>query len=108
MLKYVKRFAAKYTHHASFALALISFGAIFGRPLKLVYDESYNPAFYSDPRRQKVVDETEKRRELIKATYAKYQACEDKEEKAKIWKELTTIHENRLLNFYRESTQRKN
>lgn len=52
-----------------------------------------------------MLQETEKRKELIIKKYKEYQECKDPDQKKKLYTELSAIHENRLKQFHRQANQ---
>lgn len=52
-----------------------------------------------------MINETEKRKELIKKKYNEYKECQDPVEKKRIYAELSAIHENRLKQYHKFSNE---
>lgn len=43
----VRRFIKKYIYHISLGSAFLTFLAIFNKPLKEIYDQSFDPSYFA-------------------------------------------------------------
>ncbi|RNA19870.1 hypothetical protein BpHYR1_032612 [Brachionus plicatilis] len=104
-MEYLKRYFTRYNKPISLFVAVLSVGIVFYKPLKLIYYDSTKPEFLNNPKRLEMLQNTEKRKELIIKKYNEYKECKDPDEKKRIYAELSAIHENRLKQFHRRANE---
>lgn len=100
MLKYLNRFYSRFHAQVNASAALLTFFAIFHKPIHLIFIESQQEDYISkDPRRQELKDQFEARKAKIIQLTTDIKAAEDPELKAQLKEELRNIHIARYRNF---------
>jgi hypothetical protein len=125
MSSYFKRFLWRYSTPISLVIGVASAGIFFWAPLKLIFIDSQKEEYINgikkslkiyfyvhlefyvylniDPINIKRREDAEKRKELIKNKHKEYKECKDPEQKKILFKELSSIHQQRYVEAQRQA-----